>query len=84
MIAPKQESSDLVMQWLTEEILSPEAKVTMKGDYIIIQANVKTIEKLLNAEYSVFGMYASMVTIPPSPSNQNSTAWHQREDPQNS
>lgn len=56
MIAPKQESSDLVMQWLTKEISAPEAKVTKKGDYVTIQASVKTIEKLLDAEYSVFGM----------------------------
>ena len=56
MVAPKQESSDLVKQWLTKEISSPEAKITTKGDYVTIQASVKTIEKLLNAEYSVFGM----------------------------
>jgi tripeptidyl-peptidase-1 len=55
MIAPKQESSDLVMQWLTNEISSPEAKVTVKGDYVTIQASVNTIEKLLKTEYSTFG-----------------------------
>jgi tripeptidyl-peptidase-1 len=55
MIAPKQESSDLVMQWLTSEISSPEAKVTVKGDYVTVQASVNTIENLLNAEYSTFG-----------------------------
>lgn len=56
MIAPKQESSDLVMQWLDNEISSSEAEITTKGDYVTIQASVKTVEKLLNAEYSVFGM----------------------------
>jgi tripeptidyl-peptidase I len=55
MIAPKQESSDLVMQWLGSGISNPEAEITTKGDYVTIQANVRTIEKLLNAEYSVFG-----------------------------
>lgn len=55
MIAPKQESNDLVMQWLTSEISSPEAKVTVKGDYVTVQASVNTIEKLLSAEYSTFG-----------------------------
>ncbi|KAH3995425.1 hypothetical protein HBH61_155540 [Parastagonospora nodorum] len=54
MIAPKQESTDLVMQWLSSENLSPETKITAKGDYVTIEANVKTIEKLLDAEYSVF------------------------------
>ncbi|KAH8702808.1 Pro-kumamolisin, activation domain-containing protein [Phaeosphaeriaceae sp. PMI808] len=54
VVAPKQESSDLVMQWLTSETVSSEAKITMKGDYVTIQANVKTIEKPLNAEYNVF------------------------------
>jgi tripeptidyl-peptidase-1 len=63
MIAPKQESSDLVMQWLTSENLSTEAKITTKGDYVTIEANVKTIEKLLNAEYSVFGMFKTMERI---------------------
>ena len=57
MIAPKQESNDLVMQWLTSEISSPEAKVTVKGDYVTVQASVNTIEKLLNAEYSTFGKW---------------------------
>lgn len=56
MIAPKQESSDLVMQWLQGETEKTEAEITMKGDYVTIQASVDTIEKLLDAEYSVFGM----------------------------
>lgn len=55
MIAPKQESSDLVKQWLASDVSSPEAKITTKGDYVTIEANVRTIEKLLNAEYNVFG-----------------------------
>jgi tripeptidyl-peptidase I len=63
MIAPKKESSDLVMQWLANDISSPEAKVSKQGDYVTIQANVRTIEKLLNAEYSVFGMSIFMVMI---------------------
>jgi tripeptidyl-peptidase-1 len=65
MIAPKQESSDLVMQWLGSDISSSEAKITAKGDYVTIQANVRTIEKLLNAEYSVFGMCEPLTTISP-------------------
>lgn len=55
MIAPKQESSDLVMEWLASEIPSNEAQLTLKGDYVTVQASVNTIEKLLNAKYSTFG-----------------------------
>jgi len=43
------------MQWLTSEISSPEAEVTVKGEYVTIQASVNTIEKLLKAEYTTFG-----------------------------
>jgi tripeptidyl-peptidase-1 len=63
MIAPEQESKDIVIQWLSREISRTEAKITSKGDYITVQANVKTIEKLLNAEYSVFGMYNLKLTM---------------------
>ena len=55
MIAPKQESSDLVMQWLASELPSSKADITLKGDYVTVFASVSTIEKLLNAEYSTFG-----------------------------
>ncbi|KAL5120408.1 hypothetical protein ACEQ8H_001698 [Pleosporales sp. CAS-2024a] len=54
MVAPKQESTDLVMQWLKSEVESSEAEITAQGDYVTVQASVKTIEKLLDAEYSVF------------------------------
>ncbi|ORY17869.1 peptidase S8/S53 domain-containing protein [Clohesyomyces aquaticus] len=54
MIAPAQESSDLVMQWLANDIASPKAKIQRKGDYVTITASVSTIEKLLDAEYEVF------------------------------
>jgi hypothetical protein len=84
MVAPKQESSDLVMQWLTSDVSSPEAKITTKGDYVTIHASVKTIEKLLNAEYSIFGMSNFWCQCPFSRSDENSTPWDQREDPQNS
>lgn len=57
MIAPKQESSDLVMQWLAGELSSSDAQVTLKGDYVTVRASVNTIEQLLKAEYSVFSAY---------------------------
>ncbi|KAF2713438.1 subtilisin-like protein [Pleomassaria siparia CBS 279.74] len=54
MIAPKQESSELVMQWLATKVAHPEAKVTQNGDYVTLQASVNVIEELLEAEYSTF------------------------------
>jgi tripeptidyl-peptidase-1 len=55
MIAPKQESVDLVKEWLANEVSSSNAEVTVKGDYVTIQASVNVVEKLLKAEYSTFG-----------------------------
>ncbi|KAH8695789.1 tripeptidyl-peptidase 1 precursor [Phaeosphaeriaceae sp. PMI808] len=54
MVAPKQESSDLVNQWLAKELPNGKAKITWQGDYVTVQASVQTIEKLLDAEYSTF------------------------------
>ncbi|KAF1955942.1 subtilisin-like protein [Byssothecium circinans] len=54
MIAPRQESSDLVMNWLNESVLGEEAKVSLLGDYVTVDASVNAVEKLLNAEYSTF------------------------------
>lgn len=56
MIAPAEESSDLVMQWLANELSG--AKVSQKGDYVTVKASVNEIEELLDAEYSVFGTCA--------------------------
>lgn len=75
MIAPKQESSDLVMQWLKSDISSQNAKISTQGDYVTIEADVSTIEKLLDAEYSVFGMLISSVDMI-SFSNRDSPTWH--------
>jgi tripeptidyl-peptidase-1 len=69
MIAPAQESSDLVMQWLQNEFSGPDAKVTQKGDYVTVEASVKKIEELLDAEYSVFGTSAQMLEWYPSNSH---------------
>ncbi len=55
MIAPKQETSDLVKQWLASEIPSDKADVEFQGDYVIVQASVNTIEELLSADYNTFG-----------------------------
>lgn len=54
MIAPKDESKDLVMQWLESEGMSDEASLSPRLDSVLIQTTVDKIEKLLNAEYSAF------------------------------
>ncbi len=55
MIAPKDESSNLVLQWLDTEGLSSRATVSSRGDSIVVQTSVSQVEKLLKAEYHVFG-----------------------------
>lgn len=54
LIAPKDESGDLVMGWLDAAGLRANAKYSSRGDSIIIEASISQIEKLLGAEYSVF------------------------------
>jgi tripeptidyl-peptidase-1 len=53
MIAPKEESSDIVMQWLEAEGLSKHA--SKSTDSVIVEAALGQIEKLLKAEYMPFG-----------------------------
>lgn len=64
MIAPAEESSDLVMQWLASEL--SDAKVSQKGDYVTVEASVNEIEELLDAKYSVFGMSTLIGDMPHS------------------
>ncbi|TVY12966.1 Tripeptidyl-peptidase sed3 [Lachnellula arida] len=54
MIAPKDESKDLVMQWLESEGMSDEASLSPRLDSVLIQTTVDKVEKLLKAEYSAF------------------------------
>ena len=56
MIAPKDESSKLVMEWLESEGLSSLATLSYRLDSVIVEASVRQIEQLLNAEYSAYGM----------------------------
>jgi tripeptidyl-peptidase-1 len=60
MIAPKDESHQLVMQWLESEGLKSLAIPAPRGDSIVVQASISQIEKLLNAEYSSYGMYPAI------------------------
>ncbi|KAF8860253.1 subtilisin-like protein [Acephala macrosclerotiorum] len=54
MIAPKDESSELVMQWLRSEGLIGQASASPRLDSIILEASIAQIEKLLEAEYQPF------------------------------
>ncbi|KAI9743211.1 MAG: hypothetical protein M1818_003057 [Claussenomyces sp. TS43310] len=54
MIAPKDQSRELVMEWLDREGLSNQATVSARSDAVIVQASVHQIEELLKAEYSGF------------------------------
>jgi tripeptidyl-peptidase I len=44
------------MQWLNHEGLGEYSFMSPQQDAIIVQASIKQIEKLLSAEYSLFGM----------------------------
>lgn len=54
IIAPKDESGSLVMEWLETMGMRSYASYSKRGDSIIIEASVAQIEKLLDAEYSAF------------------------------
>jgi hypothetical protein len=64
MIAPKDESRELVMKWLNSEGLGENASLSSRADSIIVQASVSQIEKLLNAEYAPFGKPLSQHAFP--------------------
>ena len=55
IMAPKQQSKDLVMEWLDKEGLRDIADFSPRSDSVIIEGSVKQIEKLLKTEYSSFG-----------------------------
>lgn len=54
VIAPKDESGAMVMEWLASQGLQNHATFSKRGDSIIIETSVSQIEKLLGAEYNVF------------------------------
>jgi tripeptidyl-peptidase-1 len=55
IIAPKDDSKELVMQWLNHEGLGEYASISPRADSVIVQASISQIEKLLKAKYSAFG-----------------------------
>jgi tripeptidyl-peptidase-1 len=63
MIAPKDESGDLVMNWLDLEGLGKHASLSARSDSVLIEATISQVEKLLSAEYSAFGKSPSLSNI---------------------
>ena len=59
MVAPKQQSKDLVMDWLNREGLGDIAEFSPRLDSIVIEGKLRQIEKLLKTEYASFGVYNS-------------------------
>ena len=57
MIAPKEEASGLVLQWLESEGLAQNSAISSRSDSVVVEASISQIEKLLNAEYSAFGRF---------------------------
>jgi tripeptidyl-peptidase-1 len=55
MIAPMDESSELVMQWIESEGLGDYATMSPRWDSVVVEASISQIEQLLNAEYTPFG-----------------------------
>lgn len=54
IIAPKDESGELVMAWLQSAGLSDHATYSVRGDSIVVDASVSQIEKLLDTEYTAY------------------------------
>lgn len=54
IIAPRDESGDLVMSWLESAGLRSHASYSIRGDSIIIEASVAQVEKLLDATYEPY------------------------------
>lgn len=59
IIAPKDESGEMVMEWLADKGLGSYATYSNRGDSVIVEASVAQVEKLLDAEYSAFCEQAS-------------------------
>lgn len=55
MIAPKEESRELVMKWIEDAGLSSHATTSPLSDSIIVEASISQIESLIKAEYNSFG-----------------------------
>ncbi|KAF7534263.1 hypothetical protein G7054_g6365 [Neopestalotiopsis clavispora] len=54
MIAPKDESKSLVLDWLSQSGLADKSSVSSRGNAVIVTASVSEIEQLLAAEYNAY------------------------------
>ncbi|KUI73558.1 Tripeptidyl-peptidase sed3 [Cytospora mali] len=54
IIAPRDESGEMVMSWLESAGLRDQATFSARGDSVIIETSVAQIEKLLDAKYEAF------------------------------
>lgn len=57
MIAPKDESKSLVLDWLSQSGLADKSSVSSRGNAVIVTASVSEIEQLLAAEYNAYSEY---------------------------
>ena len=55
MIAPKTQSRDLVLQWLSTAGLTNQTTVSARGDSVIVEASISQVEELLQAKYDAYG-----------------------------
>ncbi|MCJ1312916.1 hypothetical protein MMC25_006592 [Agyrium rufum] len=74
MIAPKDESKELVMQWLENANMAKHATISERGDSVIVEASVKQVEELLSAKYTAFDDMESVhdLILAVKPSNGDS------------
>lgn len=54
IIAPRDESGDMVMSWLEAAGLRGHASYSPRGDSIVVEASVAQVERLLDATYEPF------------------------------
>lgn len=54
VIAPKEESRQLVFQWLGNHSLSDVAVLTPRGNIVIVNTTVSQAEKLLGTKYNTY------------------------------
>jgi subtilase family serine protease len=69
MVAPKDESLDLVMKWLESQNLGEHSSVSSRRDSVIVEASISQVEQLLKAEYSAFCTTLLSLYAPERPSS---------------
>lgn len=57
IIAPKEESRQLVMEWLGNNSLSDAASLNERGNIVIVETTVSKAEQLLNTKYNSYSEY---------------------------